>query len=1040
MEHHVIKHKRTTFERIEKFISPIYFTDVNLYGRLYPKTTSVDDLAHFAAPGRIPVNVAMAADYKPVKVGQSFGPIWSTHWFRLTVVIPDSYINEAVYLLWKSESEAMVWHNGQPIQGLSGLHNRMEYLLTDKATKDNLEYVLYIEMACNTLFGVGNGMISPPDENRKFTLSKVEIATRNQLVYHLLRDFDILYGMAKHFPETSERGYQALYAANNMINTCLEHTPEVYNSAIKISEKFFSERNGDACHTIHAIGHCHIDTAWLWPYAETIRKCARSWSSTLSLMEKFPNFKFACSQAQQFEWIKQHYPSLYTKIKAAVKSGRFIPVGGTWVEMDCNIPSGESLIRQFLYGQLFFKSEFDLFCSELWIPDTFGYSVQLPQIMKHCGINKFVTQKISWNLVNKFPHHTFWWEGLDGTTVLTHFPPGDSYEMTGTVEEVMKTVENYQDKGRMSHTMYLFGHGDGGNGPDENMLERLNRLEDISGLPKVCMSSPKEFFAAVCNENTSMLCKWKGELYLELHNGTYTTHGKYKMYNRQSEFLLYNAELLSTTAMLISSEFVYPQEELVRLWQLLLLNQFHDVIPGTSINMVYKDSEKHYKDIQASGKALIDAAVHCTQDNVKCKTPLVINTLMWKRDEVSTLPQQYHTDECQIDHEGNKLVLYSSHDLYHTNIIQVRNCKSKAYEDGEYIFMENEVLSVKLDFCGRITNLKVNNTGKEFILHKGLGNQFVIFNDVPLYWDAWDVMDYHLETRKIIKDVDKKATIIESGPIRSTVKVHLRISNSSYIIQHIILDSNCPFIKFKTEVEWNESHKFLKVEFPFNLTTARASYETQYGFLERPTHSNTSWDSARFEVCGHKWADLSEYGYGVAVLNNGKYGYSAFDNVLRLSLLRSPKSPDPEADMLNHEFTYALMPHKGSLQESGVIRQAYNLNCPLIVTKYATQINRNFLTLDTDQVVISAIKKSEHSDKVVLLRLYESFGGYARCNVSTGDFKLKKVERCNGLESTSDDTQFDSIGPVTDVNLIDEYTIQVDIAPFKVISILLYFL
>ncbi|GAB1610945.1 alpha-mannosidase 2C1-like [Argonauta hians] len=1037
MEHQVMKHKRTTMERIEKFISPIYFTDVNLYGRLYPKRKPIENIRHFAAPGRITYEEAIKAYYKPVKVGQSFGPVWSTHWFCLEVTVPEAWISEEVYLLWKSGSEAMVWQNGEPMQGLSEEHNRIEYRIDSNTSP----VTLYIEMACNTLFGAGNGLINPPDENRTFNLSKVDIVTRNQFVYHLLRDFDILLGMVQHIPDTDERGYEALYVANKMVNICLEHTTEAYKRAISLSKTFFAERNGDTYHTLHAIGNCHIDTAWLWPYAETIRKCARSWSTTLNLMRKFPNFKFACSQAQQLQWVKEYYPDLFLKIKCLAKQDRFIPVGGTWVEMDCNIPNGESLLRQFLYGQQFFKKEFDTFCPELWLPDTFGYSVQLPQIMSLCGINKFVTQKLSWNLVNKFPHHTFWWEGLDGTSVLTHFPPGDSYEMSGTVEEVLKSVKNHRDKGRVSHSLYLFGHGDGGNGPDENMLERLTRLEDVSGMPKVHMSSPSEFFDSVCKEDTSMLCKWKGELYVELHNGTYTTHAMMKQYNRQLEFVLYQTEFICSVAMLQHSHYIYPQEELCRLWKLLLLNQFHDVIPGTSINMVYQDSVKHYDDILSSCKKLCLDALQFNSDT-ESKRIIVVNTLTWHVDRVVTLPEETYLKDYQMDHCQNKLVLCSCdclvNEIPHC-AVSLDKCKSTAYKDDKYIYMENEEISVKLDFHGRITSLKINGNEKEFILPNKVANQFVMFDDVPLYWDAWDVMDYHLETRKPIQGVD--ATIVDSGPIRSTVKVHVTISESSYIDQKIILDSHKPYVRFETTVTWKECHKFLKVEFPFNLVTAKASYETQFGFIERPTHSNTSWDTARFEVCGHKWADLSEYGNGVAILNHSKYGYSAFDNVMRLSLLRSSKSPDPKADMGRHIFSYAVMPHKGSLQESGVIRQAYNFNyySPYYIGRFNL---KDFLKVDTDQVIISAVKKSERYDRVVLLRLYESFGGYVRCNVTTGSFQLKKVKRCNGLEyEQGEDAELDKTDSGTDFNikLIDGYTIQIDMAPFKIINMLLYF-
>lgn len=1055
-----MKHKRTTLERAEKFVSSMYFKDVNLRGRLYPKVQSVISITHFAASGRIPVNEAMKQEYKPCSVGQSFGPSWSTHWFRVEIEIPESWIEHEVYFLWNSNSEAMVWCDAHPVQGLSSEHQRYEYLLSAKAHPKHLSFILYVEMACNGLFGVGNdGLINPPDPKRTFVLEKAEIAIRDPLVYQLLRDFDILIGMAKHLPENSDRSYQALYTANKMVTECLPHMKDAYQRAHEIAKDFFSKKNGCTAHEIHAMGHCHIDSAWLWPYAETIRKCARSWSSTLKLMEKFPHLTFVCSQAQQFDWVKSHYPSLYDRIKKSVKSGHFIPVGGCWVEMDGNLPSGESFFRQFLYGQSFFEKEFGTICSEFWLPDTFGYSAQLPQIMKLCGIDKFVTQKLSWNLVNKFPHHTFWWEGIDKTCILTHFPPGDSYEMTGSVEEVLKTVNNFSDKGRSSKSMYLFGHGDGGNGPDEAMIERLNRMQNVDGLPKVIMSTPTDFFQAVESEDTTMLCKWKGELYLELHNGTYTTHAKVKKYNRTCEFLLTNVEMISSIAFALRrsqpttkfTEFIYPEEEIRRLWKLLLLNQFHDVLPGTSINMVYTDSYKHYAEIQQkAGNQLQDGITSVfAQQNANEAGCVAFNPLSWERVEVVRVAEsdfeesplkrmKLSSETSQIDCCGNQLVLVSAPSCGYSFLepLTVDEVSFVTKEDN-LIYMRNDHIQVTLDNCGRIVSLKSNKTDVECISPDCLGNQFLLFNDVPLFWDAWDVMDYHLETRKPLENYLQQAMIVDTGPLRSTVKVSLQISESSYITQHIMLDVGCPYLKFETEVAWHENHKFLKVEFPFNMTTTKATYDIQYGWLERPTHSNTSWDSARFEVCGHKWADLSQYGLGVAVLNDSKYGYSAFENVLRLSLLRSPKSPDPKADMGTQHFTYAVMPHSGSFQESGVIQQAYNLNSPLIVKQVKKPVHSeekcSFFKVSTPQVVLSAVKKSENYEKALLLRLYETYGGHASIEITVDAFVIEKAVMCNGLECV--DEEFED---KKSVHLINEHKIKAVFQPFQIISILVY--
>lgn len=1063
MEPVVLKHRRTTLERAEKFISTEYFTDVNLTGRLYPKKEPVGSVKHWAAPsGRYtPYEEAIKQKYKPVKVGQSFGPTWATHWFQVSVNVPADWVGEQVRLRWNSSSEALVWVDGKPRQGLCSEYNRLDFPLTDKLTKDHLNYIVYIEMACNGMFGAGqNGMIFPPDLNRTFTLSICEVAVFNQKAYDLLREIELLYDIAKHLPEGSERGYQALYTVNEMINACDVNDPSTFERCHEIAQTFLSQKNGDSQHTTYAMGHAHIDTAWLWPYSETIRKCARSWSCTIRLMEKYPNFTFTCSQAQQYEWVKKQYPSLYADMKKYIAEGRFIPVGGTWVEMDGLIPSGEAFIRQFLYGQLFFKKEFGVTCKEFWLPDTFGYSGQLPQIMRHCGISRFLTQKLSWNLVNKFPHHTLWWEGIDCSRVLAHFPPGDSYEMKGKVQEVLRTVNNFQDKGRSDKTAFLFGFGDGGNGPSEDMIERLKRMEDVDGLPKVKMSTPDEFFSAIEKEDGKKLCRWAGELYLELHNGTYTTHARVKKMNRKCEFLLHDAEFMNSVAMVtLGKEDIYPHEELVRLWKLLLLNQFHDVLPGSSIGMVYEDAHRYYEDIMQSGKKLCTQA--CQQLVSKYKSAssqkgyVLWNSQPWERTEVIALEKTENrtgisskksspakkrkvassetSDTApQTDSDGNSLyfVTVPSYGYCALKHHEVTNLVTATYEKDGLIVLKNECLEAYIDKAGRVVKMFVAGVNRNAISVDYPANQYIIHDDIPLYWDAWDVMDYHLETRKPVEKVISEAKIIDEGPLRAVVKVKLEISEKSYIQQTITLDVGSPYLKFTAEVEWKENRKFLKVEFPTSVHSREATYEIQYGHIKRPNHQNTSWDTARFEVCGHKWSDISEFGFGVAVLNDCKYGHSAVDNILRMSLLRSPKYPDGKADMELHEFTYALMPHKGKFQEAGVIKHAYCLNSPLTVQYQEGDLSTlkptSFFTVANPQVVLENVKKSE-ADEVnfLILRLYESFGGECSTYLSTG-LTVNNVNVVNGLEEDQDNH--------CDL-LVENDKIHFTLKPFQVLSL-----
>ncbi|XP_059170192.1 alpha-mannosidase 2C1-like [Physella acuta] len=1068
MEHVPFKHKRTTLERAEKFISTLYFTDVNLRGKLYKERAPLSSIKHFAAPDRVSCKQAMTGNFEAANIGQSFGPVWSTHWFELQVNIPADWKGQEIHLLWNSGSEALVWVNGEPQQGLSADNDRISYIISHKLKPSELNHTIYIEMACNHLFGIGSlALVKPEDDKRTFTLAQAEVAVFDRDVYNLILDVETLHDIAEELPEDNQRGYQALYAVNDIINHLDVTDRRTFRGAQDVAQNFFDQRNGQSQHTLYAMGHAHIDTAWLWPYAETIRKCARSWSCTLRLMERYSDFIFTCSQAQQYSWVKEHYPSIWKDICKFVHKGQFVPVGGTWVEMDGNIPSGEACIRQFLYGQQFFTKEFGIHCKEFWLPDTFGYSAQFPQIMRHCGVTRFLTQKLSWSLVNKFPHHTFYWEGVDGSSVLAHFPPGDSYNMLGKVQEMLKTSRNFRDKGRSNRSAFLYGYGDGGHGPSEDMLGRLARLKDCDGIPKVKLTGSDEFFSSIEAESPKLLCKWRGELYLEMHNGTYTTWAKVKKYNRQCEVLLQELETICTTAAIRDPSFHYPRTEIDRLWKLLLLNQFHDVLPGSSINLVFQDAIKHYEDVEQNATELINKALQvCVKPQVAtevtAKEQYVINTLGFTRHEVIQVPASSHASPVAKKRKLAENVMGAHRE--ECDFVEVRvpalsvkplkeclvpahdDTEMKVYREDDHYVMTNGLIKAVVDPLGRVTSLKcfdklTQKWSKEGVDHTYPANQFLIYDDVPLYWDAWDVMDYHLETRKIIQTPIQRI-VIEEETSRSRVALvmSLKISDQSYLKQEIVLDAGSPCLVFHTEVSWYEAHKFLKVEFPTTVHATEATYDIQSGFLKRPNHYNTSWDSARFEVCGHKWVDLSEHGFGVSVINNCKYGHSVVDGVMRLSLLRSPKTPDPKADMGVHTFSYALMPHIGTFQESDVIQIAVAFNCPLRLFSGPSSnhlepfVSQGLFTVDTKQVVVQAVKMAEDGSKTIILRLHEAYGGSTTVNVQT-HLTLKDVHACNGLE---DSLHLHDTDREVDIKLRQDehgYTFSFDVLPFQIVSL-----
>uniref|UniRef100_A0A6B2KX21 alpha-mannosidase n=1 Tax=Arcella intermedia TaxID=1963864 RepID=A0A6B2KX21_9EUKA len=925
-------------------------------------------------------------------------------------------------------------------------------MLTKSAQGDE-RMELYIEMACNGMFGnpADGHFLNPPTPGKTFTLATAEIAVLNREAWDLYWRLDILLGLAKELPEHSNRRYQAIRTMEKMVNVCYPDDQESIRAAIQISEGFFSEKNGDSQHLVTTLGHCHIDTAWLWCYSETRRKCARSWSTQLTLMDQFPNFRFTASQAQQFEWMEEHYPELFKNLQSYSKLEKFIPTGGTWVEMDCNIPSGESFVRQFLYGQRFFERQFGSKCTEFWLPDTFGYSAQLPQIIRDSEMEFFLTQKLSWNLINKFPHNTFTWVGIDGSEVLCHFPPADTYCGNGSVKELLYTVENNNNKDTTNHSMYLFGIGDGGGGPTLQMLERISRVQDVDGLPKLVSQTPHQFFQKVKAQKSAP--KWFGELYFELHRGTYTTHAQVKKENRQCEFLLRDTEIFHLTALLNLKSHIYPKNELDRLWKLLLLNQFHDVLPGTSIGAVYKDTHAHHKLIINETTNQISSAINAIlsvyQKQASNEQVVAFNTLAWERKEVVALPKGTgsHLQASQKTPEGNVLVIAGAPSLGWSTIdgspSDVPPATVQRTDAGLFI-LQNEHIKATFDGSGHLISLIHNDTEREALCVNldnttgiGLGNQFVLYDDMPFFWDAWDVFIYHQHKRRNVSHDLNSVKIIENGPLRVAISFSCTISQNSNIQQTVYLDCLSKHLTFDTKVSWHENRKFLKVEFPLSVKNDSATYSIQFGNLQRPTHNNTSWDMAKFEVVGHHWADLSEYGFGVSLLSSSKYGFACHENTLRLSLLRSPKKPDEEADMGDHHFTYGIYPHKGSHADANMPRYGYQFNCPLVLHPTSNSIpsgtTYSLFSVSKENIIVETLKRAEgklqndvadkNEERSIILRLWESLGGRGTTKLRSS-LPVRRVTRCNLLEESKKE----------ELKWVNGET-QISFSPFQIITL-----
>ena len=993
-------------------------------GKIYAEKRPVDELVVSEQVDRISFSAAQELTrFRPVKPGEQFGPLWATYWFRAKASVPAAWKGRRVDLLWNSHSEATLWVKGRTIQGLNhdpgswDSSTRPDAVLV-AAARGGERIEFQIEMACNKPFGQEGNRAGPFKTISPYIFEQCDLALFDELAWEICYDFIALQQLEAEQTKDLDKawGGKLLAELNRFANAYDPEDRGTWAEAQKILKGLYQNTNATYTHELSAIGHAHIDTAWLWPLAETYRKCERTFSTQTTYMDVYPQYKFACSQAQQYAWIKERNPDLYARIRAKVKSGQFVPVGGTWVEPDCNIPSGEALARQFLHGQRFFRKEFGITCREFWNPDVFGYNGQLPQIMRLGGATRFLTQKLSWNRFNKPEHHTFIWEGIDGSQVFTHFPPADTYNAVCTVQQLRDNARNYKDHDRSRHSMILFGFGDGGGGPTKRMIEMLAHAEDLQGLPRTAIRSSDEFFDLL-EEDCTDWAKVIGELYFELHRGTYTTQAAVKRGNRKSEIALHDAEFIATVAMKLGTKYEYPAADLDRLWKLVLLNQFHDILPGSSITLVYEDAAKHHAQVIEESNALSQQAIKALGVGCAPRTSQgsnraqsspygVVNTLGFARAEVASAA------------DGKPV--YVEAPSY--GIGSVAKCPDevKLTKAAGRIVLENRHLRAELDPDGTVRSLIEKSSGRESLA--GPGNQLLIYDDTPTNYDAWDVDPFHLEQEAACPPASS-CEVIERIPLRAAVAFERKIGLKSSARQVVRLSADSRRLEFHTVVDWQESNKMLKVAFPVEVRAMDATYEMQFGCVERPTHFNTTFDLARFEVPGHKWADLSEHGFGVALLSESKYGYSTFGNTMRISLLRATKSPDAQADMGRHEFAYAIMPHAGDWREADVVAEAHRFNVPVLL---APGINpggpgRSFASVDDGNLVLDTIKKAEDSADIIL-RLYECHGARGTARV-TCDLPFKKAVYCNILEEESSEA------------IVKNGTIEVPYGPYKIISL-----
>jgi alpha-mannosidase len=941
-----------------------------------------------------PVAFAEAArgDYRPFQVGGRWGPPWSTTWFHVRGRVPVEWTGKNVVAVFDLgfqghtgfTCEALAWRDGKPWRGVDPNHRWLPI--------GSSEVDFYLEASAIPTAVVAGPAEAPSmialreSEDPAFVFRQAELRIQDPSARKQALDFKVLYDLALALPE-GERRAEILEALSRFA-----HSDDPEDLA-----RIFS-RPSTSTHQITAVGHAHIDTAWLWPLRETRRKCARTFSTALALMDEYPDYRFACSQPAQYAWMKESYPTIFEGIRQKVAAGQWEPVGSMWIEADCNLPSGEALVRQFVHGKRFFMQEFGVETRDLWLPDVFGYPASLPQLIAESGGEFFLTQKLSWNDTNKPAHQTFMWEGIDGTAIFTHFPPADTYNGDFSAGQIVRSVADFKDQDRSSRSLYLYGWGDGGGGPEPDMIESAHRLRSIDGAPQVELGRAADFFSRAKQEAHD-LTTWVGELYFELHRGTYTSQARTKRLNRRAEQALREAEMWAAAV----GE-GYPADVLDSSWKRLLINQFHDILPGSSIDWVYEDAERELE-------AVIEIAGHITTS--------AQSSLAGGGDNLTVFNVNSHARREVVEVDERPVLVSAPACGWVSTTDSASSQVEPVSVSGR--MMENGLLRVMWDERGLLTSIWDKEIGREVLSAGGPGNALLLHDDNPKNWDAWDVdADYRKSFVQLAELASANVEI--KGPLRAAVRF-TRNFGSSRLEQRMVLDAGSRVLRFETEVDWHEEHKFLKVAFPVSVRSSRATYEIQFGHVERSTHTNTSWDQARFEVCAHRWADLGEPGYGVALLNDCKYGFDIQGSVMRLSLLRAPTHPDPTADRGKHRFTYALMPHPGDFRDAGVIAAAEDLNNPLRVVRggISRGERRSLIEVDTPQVVVEAIKRAEDSDAVIV-RLYEAWGG--RCRVRLGtSLPASRAFLCDLLERNRDEIE------------MRNGQLELELTPFKILTL-----
>ena len=947
--------------------------------------------------------------YKEVKKGDSWGAEKAYCWFKSEYVVPNFLDGKQLYLRPEYNGyEAMLFIDGVPHTNfankrLVGSHGNHYCKCFALSAKSGNVYKLDLEAYAGHNFEGNHPFCEPATRNYNLTVGEFAICVKDELFHKFYYDYRTLQDLYDALEENNfkkaelERIFVKLHEIlyYDIENCDMEILRECVLKADSLLEKVLQKHNSESVPRAGILGHSHMDTAWTWEIDETIKKCARTYSNQLNLMDQFSDYRFIQSSALHLKFMEDHYPKLFAKIKEKILEGRYEPNGGVWVECDCNITGGEFMIRQFLWGQNYTRKHFNFMSNSFYLPDTFGYSAALPQILKGCHVDYFLTTKLSWNESNRFPYETYYWQGIDGSKVLTHHNVTHCSPSPKTLTNVLNKL---QQKSVSDTRLVTFGHGDGGGGPEDAMLEIAERVKDLEGCPKAYYTSLTEFMVNLEN-NLYMPQTYRGELYLELHRGTLTNQHTIKRNNRKAEIAIRNAELL-TVMKAVSDDVDASSEEIAPLVGTLLMNQFHDILPGTCI------PQAHDRSIRETTKIIKDANAICNKimETDGSDKVTVFNTLSFARDDVIEIPTDRYIDHDSVNQQiieksnGEKVLHISGLQLDAFEMKTLALSNRSFQQDSPFKYSDNKLetpfATVCFDEKGYISSFKDKRNGRELRGNGHSLNTLLFGEEVSAAWDCWDInADVDVKLKDCAELLD--FNVVSEGSVEFRIRTSYRLSPKTTLWQDIVFYANDPRVDFETTVDWNEKHRLLKAEFDTSILSEYSIHEIQYGNIKRPVNRNTVIEQAKFEVSNHKYTDLSEPNYGVAVLNDCKYGVSVLDSSIALTLHKGGCKPDPRGDKGVHSFIYSFYPHMGALSSENTIHESYMLNNPVLCFGGSNYFEK-LLTVNKPNIIVEAIKPCEDNQKAYIVRMYESEGSYTSAKISLG--KYSSVSSVDMLE------------------------------------------